>query len=443
MRRNSILLAAGALTGLASAQSSGDINVLTMNVAGLPAILQGNDVPGDKTVNSRLIGTKFVQHGYDVVNVQEDFNYHAALYSTATLPFRTATSGGVPFGSGLNTLSQYEMIDTVRVKWDTCSNDSGSDCLTPKGFTLTRLAVSDDAAQGAAFVDVYNFHTDAGTAAGDLTARTANLRQLSAYITRWSAGNAVIAFGDSNSRYSRTPDDIRVFRRENGMTDPWVELVRGGVEPTAETICQSPSTTNTCETVDKVFYRSGPTLNLAAVGWAYDSTRFLQPDGSILSDHNPVAANLTWSLPATLRQSAFLGGPHGDWSSDAAVLAARPSTPRATRLAFRGGARLDAVSVTLADGTVLARGGTGGTASELVLAANERWTATTLCQGKRNDRTRIFSIEARTSAGRTLRAGTTTSECRQFTAPAGWAIVGFLGRGGDEIDRLGFLYARQ
>ncbi|RXG44918.1 hypothetical protein VDGE_20810 [Verticillium dahliae] len=151
--------------------------------------------------------------------------------------------------------------------WDTCSNDSGSDCLTPKGFTLTRLAVSDDAAQAAAFVDVYNFHTDAGTAA--------------------------------------------------------------------------------------------------------------------------------------------------------------------------------AVSVTLADGTVLARGGTGGTASELVLAANERWTATTLCQGKRNDRTRIFSIEARTSAGRTLRAGTTTSECRQFTAPTGWAIVGFLGRGGDEIDRLGFLYARQ
>ncbi|KAG7141253.1 hypothetical protein HYQ45_002074 [Verticillium longisporum] len=151
--------------------------------------------------------------------------------------------------------------------WDTCSNDSGSDCLTPKGFTLTRLAVSDDAAQAAAFVDVYNFHTDAGTAAGDLTARTAT----------------------------------------GHPTPP----------------CSPP----------------GP--------------------------------------------------------------------------------------------------------SELVLAANERWTATTLCQGKRNDRTRIFSIEARTSAGRTLRAGTTTSECRQFTAPTGWAIVGFLGRGGDEIDRLGFLYARQ
>ncbi|KAM0275823.1 hypothetical protein ACHAQH_007368 [Verticillium albo-atrum] len=442
MRRNSILFAAGgAFAGLASAQSSGDLNVLTMNVAGLPAFLQGNDVPGDKTVNSRLIGTKFIQHGYDVINVQEDFNYHAALYSTATLPYRTATSGGVPFGSGLNTLSQHDIIDTVRVKWDTCSNDSGSDCLTPKGFTLTRVAVS-DGAQGAAFVDVYNFHTDAGTAAGDLTARTSNLRQLSAYITKWSAGNAVVAFGDSNSRYSRTPDDIRVFRRDNGMTDPWVELVRGGVEPTVESVCSNPSTTNFCETVDKVFYRSGPTLTLEAAGWAYDSARFLQDNGSILSDHNPVAANFTWALPSTLRQSAFHGGPHGDWSSDATVLAAK-SSPRVSRIAFNGGARLDAVSLTLADGTALARGGTGGTRSELVLASGERWTSATLCQGKRNDRTRIFSIEARTSAGRTLRAGTTTSECRDFAAPAGWGIVGFLGRGGDEIDRLGFLYAPQ
>ncbi|KAM0335076.1 hypothetical protein ACHAQA_000110 [Verticillium albo-atrum] len=441
MRRNSILFAGGALAGFASAQSSGDFNVVAMNVAGLPEIIQGNDVPGDKTVNARTIGAKFVQYGYDVINVQEDFNYHAALYSTATLPYRTATSGGVPFGSGLNTLSQHPIIDTVRVKWDTCSNDSGADCLTPKGFTLTRLAVA-DGAQGAAYIDVYNFHADAGTAAGDLTARTSNLRQLSAYINRWSVGNAVIVAGDSNSRYTRTADDIRVFRRDNGMTDPWVQLVRGGVEPTAETICQNPSTTNFCETVDKIFYRASPVLDLQAVSWAYESTRFLQANGDILSDHNPVGANFTWSLPSTLRQSGFHGGPHGDWFSNVNALDAL-TAPRVARIAFNGGSRLDAVSLTLTQGTTFAHGGTGGSRSELVLAAGERWTAATLCQGKYNDRTRIFSIEARTSAGRTLRAGSTTSECLTFTAPAGWGIVGFLGRGGAEIDRLGFVYAPQ
>jgi hypothetical protein len=64
-------LAAASLLDVAFAATSGNFNVLTMNVAGLPAILQGNDVPGDKTVNSGLMGTYFAEYDYDVINVQE------------------------------------------------------------------------------------------------------------------------------------------------------------------------------------------------------------------------------------------------------------------------------------------------------------------------------------------------------------------------------------
>jgi hypothetical protein len=53
------------------AATSGKFNVLSMNVAGLPAILNGNEVPGDKATNSRLIGSKFAEYGYDVIHVQE------------------------------------------------------------------------------------------------------------------------------------------------------------------------------------------------------------------------------------------------------------------------------------------------------------------------------------------------------------------------------------
>lgn len=53
------------------AATSGDFNVLTMNVAGLPAILNGNEVPGDKTTNTRTIGAKFAEYGYDIIHVQE------------------------------------------------------------------------------------------------------------------------------------------------------------------------------------------------------------------------------------------------------------------------------------------------------------------------------------------------------------------------------------
>ena len=66
-----VLLSAACFTCQARAQDSGDFTVLSMNVAGLPAILQDNDVPGDKTTNSKLIGSYFAQYGYDVIHVQE------------------------------------------------------------------------------------------------------------------------------------------------------------------------------------------------------------------------------------------------------------------------------------------------------------------------------------------------------------------------------------
>ncbi len=53
------------------AATSGSFNVLSMNVAGLPAILNNNDVPGDKTTNAGLIGSKFAELGYDLIHAQE------------------------------------------------------------------------------------------------------------------------------------------------------------------------------------------------------------------------------------------------------------------------------------------------------------------------------------------------------------------------------------
>ena len=91
-----------------AAPTTGTFNVLTLNVAGLPAGLNDNDIPGDKTVNTGLIGQKFSVYNYSLIHVQEDFNYHAALYAADDHPYRTATSGGVPFGSGLNTLSNFD-----------------------------------------------------------------------------------------------------------------------------------------------------------------------------------------------------------------------------------------------------------------------------------------------------------------------------------------------
>lgn len=109
------------LLHFAGAQSTGTFNTITFNVAGLPEVINGNDVPGDKTDNTARIGQLLTQYNIDLIHVQEDFNYHATLYANDKHPYRTATSGGVPFGSGLNSLSNFPFTDFERVKWDVCS----------------------------------------------------------------------------------------------------------------------------------------------------------------------------------------------------------------------------------------------------------------------------------------------------------------------------------
>ena len=57
------------------AASSGDFNVLSFNIAGLPAIFNNNGVPGDKASNSEIIGSKFAKYDYDIIQVQEVCGY--------------------------------------------------------------------------------------------------------------------------------------------------------------------------------------------------------------------------------------------------------------------------------------------------------------------------------------------------------------------------------
>jgi hypothetical protein len=251
----------------------------------------------------------------------------------------------------------------------------------------------------------------------DETARAANLQQVADYIDVWSIGNSVIVFRDTNSRYTRALDGITVFETQNSLTDVYVELENGGVNPTVEVLCDNPSLINNCETVDKVLYRGSDQLTLEATYFNYESTKFVQSDGIILSDHNPITVNFTWAVSSSLKQSDFRGGPHGTWCND---LESIPTSPKVSVLSFAGGSRLDSVGLTLANGTTFAHGGTGGTAVSLTLGSSEYWVTAELCQGQKSGETRNFYILATTSAGNTLSAGTSTSNCSTFSAPAGW-----------------------
>jgi hypothetical protein len=433
--------ALGGLTATAptaAAADSGTFSVLSYNVAGLPESLSSASTPRDTSTTA--IGQRLGP--YDIVHVEEDFNYHAYLYAgDTTHAYRTPTSGGAGIGSGLNTLSKipYDADDFERVHWNSCQIDSG-DCLTPKGFTFMRERLAE-----GVYVDFYNLHTNAGTNDGDLASRADNLNQLTSFIQSHSKGNAVVVMGDTNTRYTRTGDTIAEFGAANGLTDAWVKLIRGGTPPAKGSdalVCDQTGATvpNTCEVVDKILYRGSKLVTLDATSYNNEHASFLTSDGLMLSDHDPITAKFTWSRNSAFQLSDQFGGPHGDYFTD---IDSVPAGARATTLTLRSGSRVDQMGLTLNNGTTLAHGGTGGTASSLTLGSNEYLTSAQLCQGVKDDHTRIFYAKFTTNLGNSLTGGTTTSDCVTRTAPSGWQIAGFHGRTGDEVDKIGFIYTQR
>ena len=128
-----------------------------------------------------------------------------------------------------------------------------------------------------------------------------------------------------------------------------------------------------------------------------ENAAFRSADGKMLSDHYPIAAGFRWTLNPGLSLSDAFGGPHGDH-----VHRRRQRCPlgqRATSPPARGH-RVDAVGLTLADGTVLDHGGTGGTAHTLTLGAGEHLTSVHAAHGRSTDgRTRIFYARFVTNLG--------------------------------------------
>ncbi len=69
-----------------------------------------------------------------------------------------------------------------------------------------------------------------------------------------SAGRAIVIAGDTNDRWTNAALSLNLLTQA-GFTDPWVDLIKGGVYPTAGSTadpCAVPAASNSCEVVDKV-----------------------------------------------------------------------------------------------------------------------------------------------------------------------------------------------
>lgn len=266
--------------------NSGEISVLTYNVAGLPEGINDDQFP---TKHMQLISP--LLNAYDLVNVQEDFYYHDSLVHYLNFPDTSAYVANEVLGDGLNTFSRIPFINFSRTAWNSCG---GTDCLTPKGFTYSRLRFNKDV-----YIDLYNVHCNAGSNTNDLVARRDNITQLCNYIQTHSAGNAIILMGDFNCRYTRTGDNIRKVD-SLGLKNIWIEMTRNGDYPLQNDVslqdCAPNATNATCEVVDKIFYRSSNKITLTPTLYQLDNPLFYDSDNEQLSDHKPMNAKFTYQI---------------------------------------------------------------------------------------------------------------------------------------------------
>lgn len=425
-RAGSFVLWASVISSQAFA--GGSFSTLTYNVAGLlEPFSSSNPAKNTKEISCRI-------RGYTLVNVQEDFNYHADLYDACDdHNFRTATTGGMGIGSGLNTLSYLPFEDLQRVRWTACN---GVDCLTPKGWSSVRVRL-----ESGVYLSLYNLHSQAQTEEKDLDARRKNILQLLDAVEKLSPDEAVIVMGDTNTRYTRSGDNIGEFLN-HGFKDVWIERIRDGAVPQRGdpglTDCSIPTSRN-CEVVDKVLYRNSRLLTLEPQTFLMDRDGFTNAKGEQLSDHPPISVTWNYTTSANWSASDLFGGPHGDPFSDLSAVQNAPIKS----FQLRSGDRVDRIETILSNGTSLGHGGSGGKLQTLELAAGDSLEALELCSVEYSGRTRIGFLSLRTAAGKTLSGGKRTANCRVIEAPAGFKIAGFYGRSGDAVDKLGVYFTQE
>ena len=301
----------GATTTAAGGGASGELSVLSYNVAGLPVEIS-KERPD---INIPKISTHL--DDYDVVMTQEDFdwwkpdglasgadfvNYHDRLRAEASHEFRTEQHPGpeavgidieadrpnMELGDGLGVLSVHPISDTVRVPWTGCFGefDSGaSDCLAMKGFLVTRLELADGVE-----VDLYDLHGEAGGGPEDQALQADDYEQLAAYIQEHSAGRAIILGGDTNLHTDPPGESAHEDSADGEDLEIWETFLEetGLTDACTATDCDEPGR------IDKIAFRSDDGIELEATSHAFQTDVFVDEQGEDLSDHQALEVVFSW-----------------------------------------------------------------------------------------------------------------------------------------------------
>jgi len=326
------------------AQQTEKFSVATLNVDGLPKkILIFNvnaDGPGDE--GTSRIGKYLMQKNFDIVCMQEDFNYHGVLtpWLEDTHKFDT-WSGAVGIdlpGKKIDFLhAQNERFDcdglgacwknnimvtsSERVKWESSFGKFSheADELVTKGFRRYEATLP----SGIQLL-IYNMHMDASSMADekegkdsmDLAARQNEWQQLKNDVLAHLDSRPILVMGDLNSYYCR--DHIKKnFIDEIAATgkgvasDVWIELVKGGQypDPVDSIVCyEKEDYLLDGEVLDKIIYINPVSgIQIKPTSVTLDKEGYLY-NGKPLGEHYPLSATfeVLRSKPSAIETSIQL-----------------------------------------------------------------------------------------------------------------------------------------
>ena len=293
-------------------------SVTTLNVDGLPRYFDrieiNPDGPGGDTWH---VSEYLARKGFDIIGVQEDFNYDEELRMSLEDDYNCgAWQGGLDLGFGkvLKVLfgdrfdtdglrlfwrNKHTMEREEAVAWTDSYGkfDHCWDAIVVKGFHRCEMTLS-----GGQRIVVYNMHMDAstdvdealGNDGGDMEARRSQWQQLRDRVMARLDERPVILIGDMNSLYPR--DSIQALfidpinaTGHHQVSDTWVEYELSGQYPVVGSGDRHAAYANG-EVLDKILYInpvSGNRLKLESYQLATDYT---WDDGTPMGDHYPVSA---------------------------------------------------------------------------------------------------------------------------------------------------------
>ena len=286
--------------GAAAEEGGKTVSVLCYNVAGLPNLDALTGKPGAPDVggNQTQLGRQLNASAYDVIAVQEDFNYHRYLADELkTYPNKTNHTGGVPGGDGLNVFSRVPVYNETRTTWEQLYGviDDGADEMTPKGILYTVLDFGD-----GILVDLYDIHADAYGDPGSCAARRDNFRQLAEAIKQRGTDRPVIVTGDFNASLFNDNSLLKETLVDGcGLKDAWVQVKNGGNYSDCSYFSENYGDHWTAkwgvwDSVERFMYKDGGGISLACTAFEYVDV--LNSKGESCSDHMACEASFTYTV---------------------------------------------------------------------------------------------------------------------------------------------------